>query len=132
MKYFLAKTDPDTYSVYQFEIEKKTIWDGVHNYQAINAIKEMSIGDEVFIYHSQTDKAIMAIARVIGRPYENKDDPRYSWAVEMEFVKMIQPIPLSLIKANENMKDFNLVKNPRLSTMLVPSEITRELKKLIK
>jgi predicted RNA-binding protein with PUA-like domain len=29
MNYFLAKTDPDTYSIDDLEREKKTAWDGV-------------------------------------------------------------------------------------------------------
>ena len=31
MNYFLAKTDPETYSIDQFEKDKKTVWDGVKN-----------------------------------------------------------------------------------------------------
>ena len=53
MKYFLAKTDPDTYSIDDLEQEKKTVWDGVLNPQAVRNIREMRPGDKVFIYHSQ-------------------------------------------------------------------------------
>ena len=52
MKYFLAKTDPETYSIDQLEKEKKTVWDGVMNPQSVRAIREMRPGDKVFIYHS--------------------------------------------------------------------------------
>lgn len=131
MKYFLAKTDPDTYSIDQFEKDKKTIWDGVHNYQAINTIKNMSIGDLVFIYHSQTDKAIVGLAKVIGNPFENKNDARFSWAVEMEFVKKTNPVSLAMIKSEPDAKDFLLVRNPRLSTMEVPEAVASFINKLI-
>jgi len=36
---FLAKTEPNTFSIDDFEKEKITLWDGVHNYQAIKVIK---------------------------------------------------------------------------------------------
>ncbi len=52
MRYFLAKTDPETYSVDQLEKETRTTWDGVTNPQAVRAIREMQPGDKVFIYHS--------------------------------------------------------------------------------
>jgi predicted RNA-binding protein with PUA-like domain len=123
VKYYLAKTDPDTYSVDQFQKDSKTIWDGVHNYQAINAIKRMLPGDMVFIYHSMSDKAILALAKVIGEPFENKNDPRFSWAVEIEFMRKTQPITLSEMKSADELKNFLLIKNPRLSTMEVPEEV---------
>ena len=52
MSYFLAKTDPETYSIDDLERDHKTLWDGVTNAQAVRAIKEMRTGDRVFLYHS--------------------------------------------------------------------------------
>ena len=39
MAYFLAKTDPDTYSLDDLERDGTTEWDGVRNPAAVNAIK---------------------------------------------------------------------------------------------
>jgi len=50
--FFLAKTDPETYSVSDLAIEKETNWDGLHNYQALIYIKQWQIGDLVFVYNS--------------------------------------------------------------------------------
>jgi len=47
--YFLAKTDPETYSMDQLESDRQTVWDGVRNPQALRAIREMKSGDRVFI-----------------------------------------------------------------------------------
>ncbi len=52
MAYFLAKTDPITYSIETLEHDKETTWDGVRNAQALRIIQAMRPGDEVFIYHS--------------------------------------------------------------------------------
>jgi len=59
MPYFLAKTDPDTYTIDQLEKEKQTVWDGVTNPQAVRAIREMRPGDKVFMYHSGGASAIV-------------------------------------------------------------------------
>ena len=123
MQYFLAKTDPDTYSIDDLEREKITIWDGVHNHQAIAAIKNMMLGDTVYIYHSQTDKAIVGLAKVVGQPYENKLDERFSWAVKVRFIKRTVPIKLSEIKSDPAVSHFALVRNSRLSTMSVPHDV---------
>lgn len=125
MQYFLAKTDPSTYGIEDFEREGETVWDGVHNFQAINTIKSMHFGDMVYIYHSQSDKAIMALAEVTSEPYENKDDPRKSWVVRMKFIRRTKPLSLAEIKANPDMSQFLLVRNPRLSTMPVPPEMVK-------
>lgn len=129
MNYFLAKTDPDTYSIDQFEKDKTTIWDGVHNYQAIKFIQQMNPGDMVFIYHSQTDKAILGLAKVIEKPFENTEDQRYSWAVKLQFIKRTNPITLATIKSEPMMHELLLVRNPRLSTMSVPNDIAEWLLK---
>ena len=65
MRYFLAKTDPETYSIDQLEKEKKTTWDGVTNPTAVRAIREMKPGDKVFIYHSGGNSAILGLAKVV-------------------------------------------------------------------
>lgn len=45
MTYYLAKTDPDTYSIDDLEREKQTVWDGVTNPQAVRTIRAMQTGD---------------------------------------------------------------------------------------
>jgi len=123
MAYFLVKTDPDTYSLEDFEHDGETEWDGVHNYEAINYIKTMRPGDKVYIYLSQTDKAIAALGEVTGEPYENKADPRFSWAVRLKFLKRTKPVTLKEVKANPELKKFKLATHSRLSVMAVEDSI---------
>jgi predicted RNA-binding protein with PUA-like domain len=126
MNYFLFKTDPDTYSIDDFEKDGKTIWDGVHNYQAINFIKTMKVGDKVYFYHSQSDKAILAIAEVSSLPFENKEDKRPSWAIEIKFIERLKtPVSLADLKAENAFKDFLLLRNPRLSIIPVPENVIK-------
>ncbi len=120
MKYFLAKTDPKTYSADDFAREKKTIWDGVTNPQALQAIRAMQSGDRVFVYHSQGESAIVALAEVTGAPRLSVSNAK-SWVVEMRFVlKIDPPVTLTEIKASGLFDDWALVRQGRLSTMTAP------------
>jgi predicted RNA-binding protein with PUA-like domain len=128
MNYFLAKTDPDTYSLDDFEKEGKTLWDGVHNNAALLFIRQMHPGDQVFIYESLSTKAIVGLAEVTSEPSENKADPRRSWVVTMKFIKRYQnPVTLSEIKAEPSLAEFKLVKESRLSVMPVPEDVVKKL-----
>ena len=126
MNYYLVKTDPDTYSISDFKKDKKTIWDGVLNYQAINAIKKWKIGDKLFIYHSQGEAKIVGIAEVCGVPFKDHNDERdISWAAEIKFIEELpteKQVSLKDIKESGLFADFLLVRNPRLSVMECPKE----------
>ena len=69
MAYFLAKTEPSTYSIEDLERDHRTSWDGVANPQAVREIREMRAEDIVFIYHSG------GVSRVVGMAAV-KSDPR--------------------------------------------------------
>jgi predicted RNA-binding protein with PUA-like domain len=122
MNYFLAKTDPDTYSIDDLEHDHHTVWDGVTNAQAVRVIREMRTGDRVFIYHSGGISSIVGMAVVKSGP---RDDSRNlkSAVVDVEFVSRLEP-PISLheIKQSQKFNDWALVRQGRLSTMRVPEE----------
>ncbi len=128
MNYFLAKTDPDTYSLADFKKEGETLWDGVHNNAAMLFIQKMKPGDLVYIYESLSTKAIVGLAEVSGEPFLNTADPRRSWAVRMNFVKeYAKPLTLADIKANPHFADFPLVRQSRLSVMPVEREFQQHI-----
>ncbi len=117
MKYFLAKTDPETYSIDDLEREHRTAWDGVTNPQAVRAIRDMRPGDLVFIYHSGGISSVVGIGVVRSEP---RDDPKNakSAVVDLEFGGRLEP-PLTLaeIKQSGKFDDWALVRQGRLSTM---------------
>ncbi len=121
MKYFLAKTDPESYSIDRFEVEHRTVWDGVRNAQALRAIREMHAGDRVFIYHSLSGEAgIVGLAKVVSEPCADPADPKLT-VVEFEFLTRLEPeTTLKEIKASGLFNDWALVRQSRLSTMSVP------------
>jgi len=122
MKYFLAKTDPETYSLDDLEREKKTVWDGVTNPQAVRAIREMRPNDRVFIYHSGGESAIVGLAVARSDPRDDPKNPK-SAVVDLEFQSRLDP-PTSLheIKQSGKFNDWALVRQGRLSTMAAPEK----------
>ena len=129
MTYFLAKTDPADYSIDDLERDGTTTWDGVHNAAALQAIRAMRQGDEVLIYHSQGEAAIVGLARVISEPRPDPKDSK-SWVVDMAFERRLeQPVTLREIKESHMFDDWSLVRQGRLSTMHVPENVIAWLKK---
>ena len=129
MKYFLAKTDPETYSIDQLEKEHKTVWDGVNNPQAVRAIREMKPGDKVFIYHSGGLSAVVGLARVVKEGREDPKNPR-SAVADFEFVERLEPeVTLAEIKQSKLFDDWALVRQGRLSTMEAPEKFVVWMRK---
>ena len=129
MKYFLAKTDPETYSIDNLEKEHKTVWDGVNNPQAVRAIREMKPGDKVFIYHSGGLSAVVGLARVVKEGREDPKNPK-SAVADFEFVGRLEPgVTLAEIKQSGLFDDWALVRQGRLSTMEAPEKFVGWMRK---
>jgi len=129
MKYFLAKTDPETYSIEQLEKDHQTVWDGVSNPQAVRAICEMRPGDRVLIYHSGGNSAIVGLARVVSEPRTDPKNPK-SAVAGFEFLRRIDPaVTLAEIKQSKLFDDWALVRQGRLSTMAAPEAFVAWLRK---
>ncbi len=128
-QYYLAKTDPETYSISQFAEEKRTVWDGVRNAQALRAIAAMKKKDRVFIYHSMGESAIMGLAQVVSDPRPSAEDPKLT-VVELEFLAHFDPpVTLREIKDSKLFEDWALVRQSRLSTMAVPDAFVAWIRK---
>jgi predicted RNA-binding protein with PUA-like domain len=128
MAYFLAKTDPKTYSIDELEHDKRTVWDGVRSAAALLAIRAMHSNDEVLIYHSQSEAAIVGLARVVSEPRLDPNDPK-SWVVDIEYIgRFARPVTLHEIKESHLFDDWALVRQGRLSTMSVPENVVTWLK----
>jgi predicted RNA-binding protein with PUA-like domain len=129
MRYFLAKTDPETYSIDQLEKEKRTSWDGVNNPQAVRAIREMKPGDKVFIYHSGGLSAVVGLAKVASEPKDDPKNPK-SAVADFEYLGRIDPpVTLAEIKQSKLFDDWALVRQGRLSTMAAPEKFVEWMRK---
>jgi predicted RNA-binding protein with PUA-like domain len=73
MKYWLLKSEPDTFGIDHLAKSKGKIsaWDGVRNYQARNFIRdEMKKGDQAFFYHSSCEvPGVAGVVTVVRESY---------------------------------------------------------------
>jgi len=127
MRYYLAKTDPDTYSIDDLERENLTIWDGVTNPQAVRALLAMEKGDRLFIYHSGGGSGgvlsgIVGLADIRGAGRPDPKNPK-SAVVDVQFkFRLDPPTSLAEIKESGKFSDWALVRQGRLSTMAAPDK----------
>lgn len=148
-KYWLMKSEPDVFSIFDLKERKTESWDGVRNYQARNFMRdEMKIGDEVLFYHSNaTPPGIAGIAVITKEshpdhtqfekkseyfdPKATKDNPRW-FMVEVGFKKVFKNfIELNDIKKYEELKEMKVIqKGTRLSITPVTKEEFSFIKKL--
>jgi predicted RNA-binding protein with PUA-like domain len=124
MAYWLAKSEPSTYSWDELVKEKQTCWSGVRNYAARLHLCSMKKGDEVFFYHSNEGTDIVGIAKVVKEFYQDPTTPDERWvAVDLKPVKKLkQPVTLAQIKAEKKLANMALVRLGRLSVQPVTDE----------
>jgi predicted RNA-binding protein with PUA-like domain len=126
MNYWLVKSEP---SVWSFNDQKKsgskgTVWDGVRNYQAANYLKQMKSGDLCFFYHSNEDKKIIGIVKIIKPAFIDPTDKEKKFvAIKVAYYKdLIDPVSLANIKENKEICHLPLIKQSRLSVMPIDSK----------
>ena len=119
MNYWLVKSEPSSYSWSQMQQDKISPWDGVRNYQARNNLRNMKLDDLAFFYHSNQEKAIKGLIKVVKEYYPDHTDESGRFdMVDFEYVSSLErTISLAEIKQNENLQDIALVKQSRLSVM---------------
>tara|TARA_B100000575_G_C22592858_1_gene371859 strand:- start:75 stop:494 length:420 start_codon:yes stop_codon:yes gene_type:complete len=119
MKYWLLKSEPNTWSWEDQVNEGATMWDGVRNYQARNNLKKMKKGDKAFFYHSVSEKSVVGIVKVVKEYYSDPTDETKKFVVvDVKAIKKFKnPVSLNEIKLNKKLKNIALVKQSRLSVM---------------
>lgn len=124
MNYWLVKSEPEKYSWDKFVADGRTFWDGVRNYAARNNLRAMQEGDLVLFYHSNEGKEVVGIAKVVKEAYQDPTTDDTNWVVvELSPVeKLKKPVTLAQIKADEMLKDIQLVKLSRLSVASIKPE----------
>ncbi len=134
MKYWLLKSEPNIWSIYQQKKagSKGSDWDGVRNYQAANNLKKMEKGDLCFFYHSNIGKEIVGIVEVIKTAFSDITDKKKKFvAVQVRFKKMLKkPVTLEKIKKNKDLLHLSLVKQARLSVMPIDSKSWKIINKI--
>lgn len=123
MPCWLLKTEPESYSFNDLLHEGRTRWDGVRNAQAANNLRAMADGDEVFIYHSGSQKAVVGLARVAGTAYPDPDDPSGRFvAIDVTPLRALTPVTLAILKSTPALANLAIMRQSRLSVAPVSLE----------
>lgn len=132
MNRWLVKSEPDAYSFADLQAEGTGTWDGVRNHQAANNLKAMAVGDELFFYHSVSDRAIVGTARVTRAAAPDPTDDTDRWvAVQMVAEELWDhPVTLKAVKAEPRLADMALVRQSRLSVCPVTDPQAAVLREL--
>ncbi len=120
----MVKSEPEAYSFAQLRKDKTTAWTGVRNFAARIFLRSMEKGDEVFFYHSVSEKAVVGLATVIRTAYPDptvEADEKGEWVcVDLKAGKALpHPVTLEAIKAHGGLKKMPLIRQSRLSVMPV-------------
>ncbi len=139
MKYWLLKTEPESFSIDDLKSAKNqtTFWDGVRNYQARNYMRDMQVGDRAIFYHSNATPPAAVGTAVICReaypdftqfdPHDKHYDAKASQAnpiwdmVDIRWESTFAaPLPLEALRQCEALDGLELLRRgSRLSVMPV-------------
>jgi len=139
-RFWLFKSEPDSYSIHDLVRDGRTAWDGVRNYQARNLLRdEVRVGDGVLFYHSScTPPAVAGTCTVVRASYPDptqfdprspyhdaratRDAPRW-FVVDIEPERVFsEPLPLAELRAMKALDGMVLLqRGSRLSVQPVTS-----------
>jgi len=136
MPTFLFKTEPSEYAFADLQRDKVTVWSGVSNPAACGHLRACRRGDDVLVYHTGDERAIVGLARVTTNPTEDPSAPGLTAkgdikrpVVQIRAVRTLpRPVTLEWIKADPRFAAFDLVRQSRLSVMPVPEALDLALR----
>jgi predicted RNA-binding protein with PUA-like domain len=146
-RYWLMKSEPESYGIAHLKKDKKTSWTGVRNFLARNYMREMQIGDGILFYHSSCAvPGVYGLAEVVSKPHPDPtqfDDkghyyePRATkekpvWdLVDIKYVATLKhPIPLSEMREYSKLRGMEILK-PR-SRLSVTPVTTSEYEEIVR
>ena len=122
MARWLMKSEPESYGWSNLVRDSGTEWDGVRIPTARIHLRAMKVGDEAFLYHSMSDKAVVGIMRITREAQPDAKDSNWV-SVRVEPVKALaRPVTLAEIKAEPALANMELIRQSRLSVAPVRDE----------
>ncbi len=124
--YWLFKEEPTHYNYAKLEQEGRTRWDGINNALARRYLSEVRAGDRVLFYHTGNEKAVvgeMTVAALVTHEQGTVPElvPVRRWT---------HPVTLARIKNDPALREWELVRLPRLSVVPVTIEQWQRLEQL--
>lgn len=115
MKYWLVKTEPGTFGWHDLVREQESTWDGIRNFQARNNLQAMATGDQVLIYHTGDERAVIGIAKVTAAAFPEPGATDWVAVKLAPLKKLKHPVTLAVIKADPTLAAMSLIRLGRLS-----------------
>lgn len=123
------KTEPEEFSYADLEQRGREPWNGVRNPTALKHMRAMQVGEEVLIYHTGNERAVVGVAQVITAAYPDPGagDERFVVVDVAPVYRFERPVALAEVKADPDFAAWELVRQSRLSVMPVSPEHWRKL-----
>jgi predicted RNA-binding protein with PUA-like domain len=133
VRYWLFKSEPESFSIDDLERVGTEPWDGIRNYQARNFLRDdVAVGDRILFYHSNAKPpGVVGLAEVASEAYPDptafdpaakyfdpKSDPDApTWMlVDVRHVETFpRMVSLDEIRSRPELADMVLVQRSRLS-----------------
>ena len=140
MRYWLMKSEPETYSIDDLEREGVNMWEGCRNFTVRNYIRDtMQIGDRAFFHHSNANPSgIVGTMEIVSDPYPDPTqfdpeshyyDPkakkeRPTWYVrDVKFLsKFKRIVSLAELRETPGLEEMLVTRKSRLSVQPVTRE----------
>jgi len=136
MKYWLMKTEPETFSITDLERVRIEPWTGVRSFFARAHMRAMSVGDSVLFYHSNAKPSgVAGLAKIVRTNVvdETQFDPASKYfdekatretpiwdCVDVEYVSTIPHfVALDRLRADPELAEMVVLKPGRLSVQPV-------------
>jgi len=130
MAFWLFKEEPTHYNFADLEKDGSTVWDGVNNNLARKHLRSVKAGDRILYYHTGKEKAVVGEMRAAS---DAESTAEGGVRVKVEPVKRLPaPVPLSVIKKDADLADWELVRISRLSVMPVSAKQWKRIEQLSK
>lgn len=92
---------------------------GVRSHAARKHLAEMRLDEPVLFYHSQQEKAVVGILKVIREAYPDPTsaDPKWLTCDFAPARSLTNPVSLAQIRQSETLANIPLLRQPRLAVM---------------
>lgn len=115
MMHWLMKSEPESYGWSDLTRDGGTEWDGVRNNAARLHLKAMKQGDQAFLYHSMSDKAVVGIMRITREAQPDPSDSNWVSVRVEPVARLKRPVTLAEIKSEPRLARMELIRQSRLS-----------------
>ena len=133
-RHWLFTTEPEEYSFSDLERDHRVMWGGLRNNITLKNLREVRLGDQILIYHSGVEMAIVGSAEAVTDAYPDPQENDES-VVVVEIIpkrKFAQPVLLAELKASAALSDFDPARLSMLSVMPVSNAHWEAIQELLK